>query len=90
MKPDLNKFAEVSIENLEHLLTEKNHPEYVAYLNYLAENGSFEAAEKLDQRPQSSCAATCQRGNASTTSMGRTTARIPAESSEDAAAVGSA
>jgi TPR repeat protein len=47
MKPDLNKFAEVSIENLEHLLTEKNHPEYVAYLNYLAENGSFEAAEKL-------------------------------------------
>lgn len=47
MKPDLNKFAEVSIENLEHFLTEENHPEYVSYLNDLVEKGSFEAVEKL-------------------------------------------
>jgi TPR repeat protein len=47
MKPDLNKFAEVSIENLEHFLTEENHPEYFEYLTDLAGKGSFEAAEKL-------------------------------------------
>jgi len=47
MKLDLNKFAEVSIENLEHFLTEENHPEYFEYLTDLTGKGSFEAAEKL-------------------------------------------
>ncbi len=47
MKPDLNKFAEVSIENLEHFLTDENYPEFVKYLSDLAEGGDFEAAEKL-------------------------------------------
>jgi hypothetical protein len=57
--------------------------------NYELPGSVFKAAEKLDQRSECSCASTCERGNSSTTSMGRTTARIPAESSEDAASVGS-
>jgi TPR repeat protein len=47
MKLDLNKFAEVSIENIVHFLTEENHPVYIEYLTDLAGKGSFEAAEKL-------------------------------------------
>lgn len=47
MKIDLNEFASPSIENLESLLDEKNHPKYLAYLDKSASDGDYHAANKL-------------------------------------------
>jgi TPR repeat protein len=47
MKIDLNEFTSPSIENLESLVDEDNHPKYLAYLNHLASEGNYDAANKL-------------------------------------------
>ena len=47
MKIDLNEFTSPSIGTLESLINEANHPKYLAYLNHLASEGDYGAANKL-------------------------------------------